>query len=146
MRTDAVQEAELFAFGSFETGKSAASYAFVPGGGQRPGGQDEHGKKSRGGGRDQIAASDDDDALCCDADDSAAGIYDILGIEKRKTGGKKMTKKTFRNFLREEDGMGTVEVILIIVVLIGLVIIFKTQLTQIVNNIFEKISSQSSSI
>ena len=56
-----------------------------------------------------------------------------------------MTKKTFRNFLREEDGMGTVEVILIIV-LIGLVIIFKTQLTQIVNNIFEKISSQSSSI
>ncbi|MCI8738136.1 MAG: hypothetical protein HFI11_14420 [Lachnospiraceae bacterium] len=57
-----------------------------------------------------------------------------------------MTKKTFRNFLREEDGMGTVEVILIIVVLIGLVIIFKTQLTQIVNNIFEKISSQSSSI
>ena len=95
---------------------------------------------------DQIAASDDDDALCCDADDSAAGIYDILGIEKRKTGGKKMTKKTFRNFLREEDGMGTVEVILIIVVLIGLVIIFKTQLTQIVNNIFEKISSQSSSI
>ena len=57
-----------------------------------------------------------------------------------------MKKKTFRNFLREEDGMGTVEVILIIVVLIGLVIIFKTQLTQIVNNIFEKISSQSSSI
>lgn len=57
-----------------------------------------------------------------------------------------MMKKTFRNFLKEEDGMGTVEVILIIVVLIGLVIIFKTQLTQIVNNIFEKISSQSSSI
>ena len=57
-----------------------------------------------------------------------------------------MTKKTFKNFLKEEDGMGTVEVILIIVVLIGLVIIFKTQLTQIVNNIFEKISSQSSSI
>lgn len=57
-----------------------------------------------------------------------------------------MMKKRFRDFLREEDGMGTVEVILIIVVLIGLVIIFKTQLTQIVNNIFEKISSQSSSI
>lgn len=57
-----------------------------------------------------------------------------------------MTKKTLRDFLKEEDGMGTVEVILIIVVLIGLVIIFKTQLTQIVNNIFEKISSQSSSI
>lgn len=55
-------------------------------------------------------------------------------------------KKKFRDFLREEDGMGTVEVILIIVVLIGLVIIFKNQLTQIVNNIFSKISSQSNSI
>lgn len=55
-------------------------------------------------------------------------------------------RKSFKDFIREEDGMGTVEVILIIVVLIGLVIIFKTQLTQIVNNIFSKISSQSSSI
>lgn len=55
-------------------------------------------------------------------------------------------KKNLKNFLREEEGMGTVEVILIIVVLIGLVIIFKTQLTQIVNSIFSKISSQSNSI
>ena len=36
--------------------------------------------------------------------------------------------KTLKDFWIEEDGMGTVEVILIIVVLIGLVIIFKTQL------------------
>ena len=55
-------------------------------------------------------------------------------------------QKTFKDFIREEDGMGTVEVILLIVVLIGLVIIFKNQLTQIVNNIFSKISSQSNSI
>lgn len=55
-------------------------------------------------------------------------------------------KRKFRDFLREEEGMGTVEVILIIVVLIGLVIIFKNQLTQIVNDIFSKISSQSNSI
>ena len=46
----------------------------------------------------------------------------------------------------EEDGVGVVEIILILVVLIGLVIIFKEQLTSIVNRIFEKISSQSSSI
>ncbi len=57
-----------------------------------------------------------------------------------------MKKKTIRDFIREEDGMGTVEVILIIVVLIGLVIIFKKQLTDIVNNIFSKIVSQSNSI
>lgn len=55
-------------------------------------------------------------------------------------------RKNFKDFLREEDGMGTVEVILIIVVLIGLVLIFKTQLTKIVNDIFSKISSQSNSI
>ena len=54
--------------------------------------------------------------------------------------------KTFKDFLLEEDGMGTVEVILIIVVLIGLVIIFKTQLTSLVNTIFEKITSQANSI
>lgn len=54
--------------------------------------------------------------------------------------------KNFKDFIREEDGMGTVEVILIIVVLIGLVIIFKNRLTQIVNSIFSKISSQANSI
>ena len=32
--------------------------------------------------------------------------------------------KTFRQFIKEEEGMGTVEVILIIVVLVGLVVIF----------------------
>ena len=77
---------------------------------------------------------------------TASAAEKAKNMVQLRIGGKKMTKKTFRNFLREEDGMGTVEVILIIVVLIGLVIIFKTQLTQIVNNIFEKISSQSSSI
>ena len=54
-----------------------------------------------------------------------------------------MELKNFKDFLREEDGMGTVEIILIIVVLIGLVLIFKTQITQVVNSIFTKITSQS---
>lgn len=36
--------------------------------------------------------------------------------------------KTFRQFIKEEDGMGTVEVILIIVVLVGLVVILKKRL------------------
>jgi len=57
-----------------------------------------------------------------------------------------MIKKNIRDFFIEEDGMGTVEVILIIVVLIGLVIIFKTQLTSLVNTIFQKINSQANSI
>ena len=48
--------------------------------------------------------------------------------------------------LREEDGIGVVEVILILVVLIGLVIILKSQLTSLVQNIFSKIVSESSGI
>lgn len=51
-----------------------------------------------------------------------------------------------RAFLQEEDGIGVVEVILILVVLIGLVIIFKKQLTSLVNSIFSKITSQSNGI
>lgn len=49
-------------------------------------------------------------------------------------------------FSKEVKGVGVVEVILILVVLIGLVIIFKSQLTTIVNNIFKTISDQSSGI
>ena len=54
--------------------------------------------------------------------------------------------KVVKSFFREEDGMGTVEIILIIVVLISLVIIFKTQLTKLVESIFEKIVKQANSI
>lgn len=54
--------------------------------------------------------------------------------------------KNWRCFLREEDGMGTVEVILIIVVLVGLVIIFKDQITKIVNNLFNKITTQTGKV
>lgn len=52
-----------------------------------------------------------------------------------------------RTFLvQKNDGMGTVEVILIIVVLIGLVIIFKDQITDLVNDIFKKITKQTNKI
>lgn len=55
-------------------------------------------------------------------------------------------KKRITNILCDEKGIGVVEVILILVVLIGLVIIFKSQLTSLVNTIFEKITSESSGI
>lgn len=48
--------------------------------------------------------------------------------------------------LKNDEGIGVVEVILILVVLIGLVIIFKSQLTDLVNSIFDKITSESSGI
>ncbi|GFI01768.1 Flp1 family type IVb pilin [Lachnospiraceae bacterium 64-25] len=44
------------------------------------------------------------------------------------------------------QGMGTVEMILIIVVLIGLVLIFKTQIQELAGTIFEKIAVDSSAI
>lgn len=55
-------------------------------------------------------------------------------------------KNRIRDILTEEDGVGVVEVILILVVLIGLVIIFKSQLTSLVQNIFSKIVSESAGI
>lgn len=57
-----------------------------------------------------------------------------------------MKCKGLRELMIEEDGMGTVEVILIIVVLVGLVVIFKKEIVDIVNDLFEKISKQTSKI
>ena len=52
----------------------------------------------------------------------------------------------FMQTLKEEKGIGVVEVILILVVLIGLVIIFKSQLTSLVQTKFQKITSESAGI
>lgn len=46
----------------------------------------------------------------------------------------------------ENAGMGTVEVILIIVVLVGIVIIFKSQITDLVESIFSKITKQANKV
>jgi len=48
--------------------------------------------------------------------------------------------------MKNNKGMGTVEIILIIVVLIGLVLIFKTQITELAKSIFDKITEDSSDI
>ena len=49
-------------------------------------------------------------------------------------------------FFVEEDAIGVVEIILILVVLIGLVDIFKDQLVELVKDILEKITTQSNEI
>lgn len=51
-----------------------------------------------------------------------------------------------KKFLMEEDGIGVVEVILILVVLIGLVIIFKEQLTDLVEDIFDTITKEAGKV
>lgn len=54
--------------------------------------------------------------------------------------------REWRAFLEDEDGMGVVEVILIIVILISLAAIFKTQITSLVNKILKKITTQANKI
>ncbi len=44
--------------------------------------------------------------------------------------------------LQNEDGITTVEVILLMVVLIGVVLIFKEQVMELVENIMDKITKQ----
>ena len=51
--------------------------------------------------------------------------------------------KLISEFWKEEDAVGVVEVILILVVLIGLVLIFKKQLVSLVNSLMEKVTNQS---
>lgn len=54
--------------------------------------------------------------------------------------------KGLKELVTEQEGMGTVEVVLIIVVLVGLVIVFKEQINKIVQNIFMKITAQTGKI
>ena len=51
--------------------------------------------------------------------------------------------KKWNEFWKNEKGIGTVEMILI---LIGLVLIFKTQLTNLVNDIFRAISNRAGQV
>lgn len=48
-----------------------------------------------------------------------------------------------KDFLMEEDGVGVVEVILI---LVGLVLIFKKQITELVNSIFKTINKEAGKV
>ncbi len=54
--------------------------------------------------------------------------------------------KEFNNFLMDEDGMGVVEVIVIIVILISLALLFKEQITDLVDKILQKITKQAGKV
>lgn len=51
-----------------------------------------------------------------------------------------------REFLLGEEGVGVIEVVLILVVLIGLVIVFKEQINKLLTNIFSEITKQSKEV
>ncbi len=51
-----------------------------------------------------------------------------------------------KRFIYEEDGMAVVEVVLILVVLVGLVVIFKSKIKTLINKILSKISTSAESL
>lgn len=53
---------------------------------------------------------------------------------------------TLKRFWNEEDGMGVVEIALIIIVLVGLAVIFKDKITELVENILEKITGDAKGV
>lgn len=53
---------------------------------------------------------------------------------------------TVKRVLTDKSGIGVVEVILILLVLVGLVLIFKDQIVALAQSIFSNISSQASSV
>ncbi len=55
-------------------------------------------------------------------------------------------REQIKDFIREEDGVGVIEIVLILVVLIGLVIIFKTNIKKLLDSIFEEINKQSKEV
>ena len=48
-------------------------------------------------------------------------------------------KKIIKEFATDESGVGVVEIVLILMVLLGLVILFKTEIEGIMNSIFKSL-------
>ena len=57
-----------------------------------------------------------------------------------------VVKREAAAFWEDESGVGVIEIVLILVVLIGLVIIFKEQINKLLETIFKEINSQSKEV
>ena len=96
--------------------------------------------------------ADGHDACGCIGHTHGSGIFVLLCIGDvfiPTTAGKEREvgiMKLISEFWKEEDAVGVVEVILILVVLIGLVLIFKKQLVSLVNSLMEKVTNQSNTV
>lgn len=56
------------------------------------------------------------------------------------------TQRIMADFMKDEQGIGVIEIVLILVVLIGLVIIFKQQINDLLEDIFKQIESLSEDV
>ena len=70
----------------------------------------------------------------------------LMYWKNRAANGAWKLQRRVYEVLRNEDGVGTVEVVLLILVATGLVLIFKDRITELVTNIFGKITSQAGKI
>ena len=70
----------------------------------------------------------------------------LMYWKNRSVNGVCKLQRRVYEVLRNEDGVGTVEVVLLILVATGLVLIFKDRITELVTNIFGKITSQAGKI
>ena len=62
---------------------------------------------------------------------------------------RRMIQRKFREgiaILKDNSGLSVIEMLLILVVIIALILIFKNQLIDLVNTIFDKITSESAGI
>lgn len=59
---------------------------------------------------------------------------------------RRLNMSIIKEFIQEEDGVGVVEIILILVILIGLVLLFRTEIKKIVENAFNSIKDDSDEI
>ncbi|MDT3845047.1 MAG: Flp1 family type IVb pilin [Bacillota bacterium] len=57
-----------------------------------------------------------------------------------------MIREMFWEFWDDERGVGVIELVLILVVLIGLVILFKKNITMLLENIFNQINNSSKQV
>lgn len=55
-------------------------------------------------------------------------------------------QENVQGFWKDERGVGVIEIVLILVILIGLVLVFKEQITAIINNAFTTISGDAGKI
>lgn len=52
----------------------------------------------------------------------------------------------WKEFFENEDGVGVIEIVLVLVVLIGLVLIFKGNIGKLLKNIFKEINKKSKEV
>lgn len=70
-------------------------------------------------------------------------------MKKSMTKGTEMGRRMvqeMKQFWKDEQGMGTVEIVLIVVILIGLVLLFKNAIQPVVDNALKSISTNAGKV